>query len=701
MSFRRIGILMTISLILIGSGANSMADLPANLPLGPVGTTINLFLSDPANPGHPMAQGSGMFWNLKGSGGAFQPENSSGMVYFSWNPGTYIIDTVNTATDNQAQSDRLSYTIVMGDNGPVSVSGPDSEIKPNAQGIYVVTSAIPQAPDPIDPNNPWQQIQNVPLTRAGHMLLMYDGSVLFHEEGAQQTGTSDWWKLQPDSYGSYLNGAWTRLASTPASYSPANLASGILPDGRVILEGGDMNGSSTWVGLNTGEIYDPVANSWTAVAPPNQGAGEFSSIADAPSVVLANGSYMFGPSGNGDRGAKDQKDVAIFNAHNSTWGIVSGPTRKSANPETAFTLLPNDQILCISTVIGTFGDKSADLYNPTTQSWSPTGSIPFSLLNPLTADGGPIAEIGPSIVMPNGKLVAEGSNTHTAIYDSASNTWSAGPDFPVIGGIAYAADDAPSAILPDGRVLMELSPTDRTGHAMAPTHLFAFDGSTFTQIENPNNSNLSGVPAFVGGLLPLPSGQIMMTDRTSGAIYIYSSPSKASLSWLPAISTVDKNIAPGSSYSLSGTQLSGLTNGAAYGDDWNPNTNYPLVQITNNVSGEVRYARTYNVTSYSIAPGAPGSMSFQLPSDIKLGASMLRVVASGFSSAPVSVNVSNGPALSTPTITPEPSVRPSPAASALPAKKTVMKTIICINKNTTRKISGLLPKCPVGFKPKK
>jgi hypothetical protein len=723
---KKSGYLLTTFLFMFGCGIvpsivpvdTSVAEVPTNLLLGPVGTTINFFLSDPSNSGKAMAQGSGMFWNLKGASGAFKAEDASGMVYFSWVAGTYSIDTVNTAADNASQSDRLAYTIVMGPTGPISVTGPNLDVTPNAQGIYVVTSALPPVVVPDDPNNPWHQLQGVPLIRAGHMLLLTDGSVLFHEEGSSQVGTSDWWKLQPDSHGNYLTGIWTQLASTPASYQPANLASGVLPDGRVILEGGDMNGTGTWVGQNTGEIYDPVANTWSAVSPPNNGQGEFSSIADAPSVVLPSGSFMFGPSGNGDAGAVNQQSIAIFNADTSSWNVVTGANRRSANPETAFTLLPNGSILCISTLYKNT-DKTADLYNPVTQVWSQTGPLPISLLNGLTADGGSIAEIGPSIVMPNGKVLAEGSDSQTALYDSGTNTWSSGPAFPVINGINYVADDAPSAILPNGNVLMELSPVDKSGHAIAPTHLFTFDGSTFTQIASPNQSSLIVEPAFLGALLPLPNGQMMMTDRGMGTVYVYTPTGTSNQSYLPVITSADKLIAAGSTYSLSGNQLSGLTTGASYGDDWNPNTNYPLVQITNNTNGEVTYGRTFKISSYSIAPNAPGTLSYQLPSTITNGLSSLRVVASGFASSPVLVTITGGTPLptptATPTATPTPVVSPAPTATPTPivfptptplstsvsTKAISKKTIVCIKGKVSKKVSGLNPKCPSGYKAKK
>lgn len=116
-----------------------------------------------------------------------------------------------------------------------------------------------------DPSSPWTSLNNQPtfLSRgAANPILLTDGTVLI-----QDTGSQDWWRLTPDSSGSYVNGAWTQIASLPAGYSPLYHSSAVLPDGRLIIEGGEYNFFvPTWTDL--GAIYDPLANTWTPVNPP-------------------------------------------------------------------------------------------------------------------------------------------------------------------------------------------------------------------------------------------------------------------------------------------------------------------------------------------------------------------------------------------------------------------------------------------------
>jgi hypothetical protein len=90
---------------------------------------------------------------------------------------------------------------------------------------------------------------------------------------------------------------------------------------------------------------------------------------------------------------------------------------------------------------------------------------------------------------------------------------------------------------------------------------------------------------------------------------------------------------------VSGLQLNGLTQGAAYGDDFQDATNFPLVRLTNNATGQVSYARSTNMSSMSVAPKNSSSANFTLPSGIATGPSTLVVVANGIASAPVAVNV--------------------------------------------------------------
>ena len=78
----------------------------------------------------------------------------------------------------------------------------------------------------------------------------------------------------------------------------------------------------------------------------------------------------------------------------------------------------------------------------------------------------------------------------------------------------------------------------------------------------------------------------------------------------------------------------------AFGDEFQVDSNFPLVRITNNATGDVRYAHTYNFSTMGVATGsAIVSTWFHVPTDAETGDSTLEVVANGIPSLPVNVTV--------------------------------------------------------------
>jgi hypothetical protein len=476
--------------------------------------------------------------------------------------------------------------------------------------------AVPAAPSlakpfagPAGTPSPWTPVAQQPKFKPGSMLLMTDGTVLVHNDNK-----ATWWKLTPSSSGSYVNGTWSKVASMPSGYTPLYFASAVLPDDRMIVEGGEYNGNGKGVWTTRGAIYDPVANSWTSVAPP----AAWSTIGDAQSEVLANGTFMLANCCT--------TQEALLNPSTLTW-TRTGVGKADINDEEGWTLLPNDNVITVDSSLSVEqGVNNTELYNPSTGTWSSGGLTPAAL--PDSA-----YELGPQVFNPtNNTMLAIGATGATGVYHVGSGSWAAGPDLPVIGGQQYDSADGSAAILPNGQTLLDASP----GDFAAPTHFFLFDGTSLTQVADP--ANAPNVSSFQTRLLVLPTGQILYDDGFDMEIYSPSGSPTTSLA--PTISSAPTTVAPGGTYSVSGTQLAGRAQGAAYGDDFQDNTNYPLVRITNTASGVVTYARTSGFTSVSIAPGAASATNFTVPSSIPAGASTLQVVGDGIASAPVSVTVS-------------------------------------------------------------
>ena len=171
-------------------------------------------------------------------------------------------------------------------------------------------------------------------------------------------------------------------------------------------------------------------------------------------------------------------------------------------------------------------------------------------------------------------------------------------------------------------------------------HFFLYNASSNTITQVPDVANAPNDSSYYTRMLALPNGQVLFNDGSS-QMEVYTAGGTPQASWQPSISSMSStNLAPGGTYSLGGTQLAGLDQGAAYGDDVQDNTNFPLVRITNIATGVVTYARTSNWSSVSVAPGARSSTQFTLPPGTPAGKSTLVVVANGIASPPTTVNVS-------------------------------------------------------------
>ena len=470
----------------------------------------------------------------------------------------------------------------------------------------------------------WTPLTHQPTFIAGTALLLTDGTVMVQQMQTISNGlygTGSWWRLTPDASGSYQNGTWTQLATMPAGHAPHYYASAVLPDGRVVIVGGEynLNGSQMERETNRGSIYNPATNTWTSITPPS-GVTE---IGDAASVVLPNGTFMLGP-------CLSQITDYLLNPSTLTWTATGSTGKADYNSEEGWTLLPNGKVLTVDTESGT----NSELYNPSTGSWSSAGStvVPLSV-GGVTPDGQAVSpEIGPAVLRPDGTVFATGATSNTAIYNSASGTWSSGQPLP--GGQDIA--DGPAALLPNGNVLIEASP----GFFLPPATFYEFDGTSFHVVSGPPNA--PGDVSFSGSMLVLPTGQILFTDDTQD-VELYTSSGTYQSAWRPAITSFPSTVTPGvSGYSISGTQFNGLSQGAMYGDDTQSATNYPLVRITNNATGHVFYAKTHDHSTMGVATGsAIVSTQIDVPAGIETGPSRLEVVANGIPSASVAIQVGN------------------------------------------------------------
>ena len=469
----------------------------------------------------------------------------------------------------------------------------------------------------------WTALANLAPGGVETMLLLSDGTVM-----AQNGGGTAWYRLTPDSTGSYVNGTWTSLASM--HYSRLYYSSDVLQNGQVFVAGAEYGNGTT-----NAEIYDPVGNSWSIISVPNgiinknntieSDGGNSAGFIDSDSVLLSNGQVLITPVANYYYG-----ETTTYNPVANSWStayLVNG-----GNEDEACTVkLPDDSILVVDS-----GSTTSERYIPSSNSWIDDSTAPVSLYSIGE-------EEGPGFLLPNGKVFFIGATPNTAIYTPSGNsspgTWVAGPS---MGGLG--APDAPAAMMNNGKILCALSPTpynlDGTNYVFTtPSYFYQYDysvgsGGTFTQIHAPGGGYTRNEVTYNDRMLVLPSGRVLFTDG-GNQLYVYVPDSSPLVSGQPSIYSVAWNL--NGSLHITGTLFNGISQGAAYGDDAQMDSNYPLVRFTDG-SGNVYYGRTHDWSSTSVQNYGVVSTECDVPGTVFDGAGgtyTMQVIANGNPSAPV------------------------------------------------------------------
>ena len=455
----------------------------------------------------------------------------------------------------------------------------------------------------------WKPLTNQPAFAASTMLLLTDGTIM-----CQESGGVKWWRLRPDTHGSYINGTWSALA--PMHHPRLYYASAVLRDGRVLVSGGEYSDSSE---TKTTEIYDPVTDVWTEIPPPTG----WTNVGDAPCCVLPDGRFLLG-------NIFDTR-TAIYDPIAGTW--TAGPNKNDRSSEETWTLVGDETVLAAQCS----NHPKAEKYVAAANAWVPAGTIPVDLVESSSI------EIGPAFLLPDGRVFAIGATNHTAIYTpppiaSQPGSWIAGPDFANDSmGRKVGAKDAPGCLLPNGRVLCVGGPVDGvSGHYLSPTYFYEFDGVNLVRITDPPNA---GSVPFVGRMLLTPTGEVFFANA-SHQIYAYDPSGAPDAAWRPQITSTPSFVRPFFSYTLHGRQLNGLSQAVGYGDDASAATNYPIVKIRNVASGHVRYLHTFDHSSMGVATGfSIQSTTFSVPFGTETGLSQVTVIANGIESAPAFITV--------------------------------------------------------------
>jgi hypothetical protein len=508
---------------------------------------------------------------------------------------------------------------------------------------------------------------SVPDTSSGTfhadiMLLLTDGSVLVHNGYTNAlANASQWLRLTPDQHGRYAAGTWS--AELNMQYARQWFASGVLRDGRVFCIGGEYStdpaaATDAW----SGDIFDPETNTWAPISKPS--AFEFVR-GDCNGSVLADGRVLLGGASTTAAPSTWSHRTAIWDPHNDTWvraglefGAVSTTTKKDPFEEETFSLLPDGSVLAPAVR----DTPKAQRYLPGLDRWVHCAPSPVDLAV-VSVNGTEEYETGPTILLPDGRAFAVGGSGLTALYTpppgsspAGPGSWATGPSFPPDTSASpnwptLTSLDAPACLLPHGRVVCMGGTTipDGPEYYSANPVLLEFDpGSSAATL--PQLAVQPPLPAgtftWQCAFLLLPTGQLLLSAQDN-TLYLYTPDPATSApkpAWKPAHISVDADMTLGHSYSVTGTQINGLSQAVCYGDDAGMATNYPIVRLTHHTTGQVVYVRSHGFSTMGVATGTAvphdlHSCRIEIPPYLATGHWNLVVIANGIPSDPVAVHI--------------------------------------------------------------
>ena len=274
-------------------------------------------------------------------------------------------------------------------------------------------------------------------------------------------------------------GTWTLTGSLGALH--AQHVSALLPNGKVLVAGG-----SNTTDIATTEIYDPTAGTWSTVGSMSTARESFAATVLVSGQVLVAGGYSNGA---------DVASAEIFDpSSGGSWSTTGSMAAARGSLPTA-TLLPNGQVLAAGGYLG------AELFDPTTSTWSAAGSFG-------TARGGHTA----TLLASEKVLVAggfDGTNylSSAMLYDPAANIWS------ITGSLASARDEYTATLLPSGKVLAVggLNGVDLTGGG---AELYDAATNTWSAAANPVTGRFRHTATL------LSSGKVLIAGGQNGGGYV-------------------------------------------------------------------------------------------------------------------------------------------------------------------------------------
>jgi WD40 repeat protein len=264
----------------------------------------------------------------------------------------------------------------------------------------------------------------------------------------------------------------------------------LLPNGKVLVAGGvDNSGAAT----ASAELYDPTTGTFSATGSMTTGRYQYTA------TLLPSGKVLVAAGCSGNNGpCQLLASAELYDPTTGTFSATGSMTAGRAG-HTA-TLLPNGKVLVAAGLDPNSGAlASAELYDPTTGAFSATGSM-------ITA-----RYIHTATLLPNGQvLVAAGYNSgalaSAELYDPTTGTFSA------TGSMTTARYYHAATLLPNGKVLVAGGSSGTA--ALASAELYNPVTGTFSATGSMTTAR------YVHTATALPNGQVLVAggDGNSGPL---------------------------------------------------------------------------------------------------------------------------------------------------------------------------------------
>jgi len=341
--------------------------------------------------------------------------------------------------------------------------------------------------------------------------------------------------------------------------------------------------------------------------------------------MLPDGTVLEAPVG---WGAYPQWATLIYNPFTNGWSFAG--SSHEYQDEASWVKLPDNSILTIDPYNDDNGLNSERFIPlPGPGAWVKDANPPVPLFSEYV-------ETGPAFMLADGRAFFLGGTGHTLFYtpsgDTSHGKWAQGPDVP--NGMVM--QDAAGAMMVNGKILCAVSqPMSASASWVQATYFYVFDpvaDSFETNVLSPTGGSTDGVDSYYTMMLDLPDGSVLYSHFGTD-LYDYVPAGAPLAAGKPVINSVSWN--EDGSLLLTGMGLNGISQGADYGDDFQPHSNYPLVRFYN--SGGVYYGRTFNWSSTGVMTGTKIVFTqFTLPPKMPSGNFSMVVVANGIASDPVS-----------------------------------------------------------------